>query len=386
MKSLEFGTTPRRGSQPVSRLRRVGLAVALPAMFIGATSQLTASAAAPGAATAPTTTADPSGDAATDSEFTVKSPPRELTTGEVDDDSIYIIEEYKIDGDKIVPNGDTPIPALTQKIWKRFAALFPAAGRPEVDLLVAIDQERSDGTDGALQFSASDDDKRYLALDVTGSADFDELTRTMIHEYSHLLQFRPSALTSGTYGEFCDVYDGGEECPKPGSYLRLWGEAFYPGVTDGDDYPEEESDKDARYSPDKYVTDNYAATNPAEDMAETFAEWMLLDAPTGPSFVNDDPHYKWPVTGDKVIDQKLRFFDQFPELVALRANIRSQLGLAPLEPTPASSSDDAPSSGDNAPSSGDNAPSAAGKAPSAAGKALLRNRPPHRWLPTSPVE
>lgn len=174
--------------------------------------------------------------------------------------------------------------------------------------------------------------------------------------------------------------------PKPGSYLRLWGEAFYPGVTDGDDYPEEESDKDARYSPDKYVTDNYAATNPAEDMAETFAEWMLLDAPTGPSFVNDDPHYKWPVTGDKVIDQKLRFFDQFPELVALRANIRGQLGLAPLEPTPASSSDDAPSSGDNAPSSGDNAPSAAGKAPSAAGKALLRNRPPHRWLPTSPVE
>ncbi|MEZ5383826.1 MAG: hypothetical protein R2754_18760 [Microthrixaceae bacterium] len=86
----------------------------------------------------------------------------------------------------------------------------------------------------------------------------------------------------------------------------------------------------ARYSPDKYVTNNYSATNPAEDMAETFAEWVLLDAPTGPSFVNNDPHYKFPVTGNRVIDQKLRFFDQFPELVALRASIREHLGLAQL--------------------------------------------------------
>ena len=152
----------------------------------------------------------------------------------------------------------------------------------------------------------------------------------MIHEYSHLLQFRPSALTPGTEDEFCDVYDGGEACPKPGSYLRLWSEAFYPEVTDGDDYPEEEADVEDRYSADEHVTDDYAATNLAEDMAETFAEWVLLNAPTGPKFVNEDPHYDAPVTGDRVVDEKLRFFDQFPELVALRTNIRDQLKLDQL--------------------------------------------------------
>ncbi len=227
-------------------------------------------------------------------------------------------------------NGDTPIPAGTQKAWDRFAGLFPAAGRPEIVLFVGIDQDESNGTDGALQVSALDDDKRYLALDVSGAVEFKELTRTMIHEYSHLLQFRPSALTPGTEDEFCDVYDGGEACPKPGSYLRLWSEAFYPEVTDGDDYPEEEADVEDRYSADEHVTDDYAATNPAEDMAETFAEWVLLNAPTGPKFVNEDPHYDAPVTGDRVVDEKLRFFDQFPELVALRTNIRDQLKLDQL--------------------------------------------------------
>ncbi|MEZ5380932.1 MAG: hypothetical protein R2754_03950 [Microthrixaceae bacterium] len=330
-------------------------ALSLAAVFVVAGLGFAPAASAQDSSTteAPSTETVPAG-----AKAAVESPPRELTTGEVDDDSLYIIEEYRIDGDKILPNGDTPIPALTQKVWDRFANLFPAASRPEIDLLVGIGQEGSNGTDGALQTSALDPSKRYMALDVSGAVEFKELTRTMIHEYAHLLQFRPSAVQAGTKGDPCDVYDGGEECPKEGSYLRLWDKAFYPGVTDGEDYPSEEADIVARYSPDKYVTNNYSATNPAEDMAETFAEWVLLDAPTGPSFVNNDPHYKFPVTGNRVIDQKLRFFDQFPELVALRASIREHLGLAALQ-LEAPSDDDAPSSADGAPSSDDDSPAVA---------------------------
>ena len=320
MSNTKAFTGPAGRHRRASWLRRSGVAVSLSALLLGASCGRTVDEAA----TDRTTTTE------TEEAFVATSPPRELTTGEVDDDTIAIVEEYRIDGDQLVPNDDTPIPALTQKAWGRFAALFPAAGRPEIDLLVGIDQDASDGTDGALQNSATDDDKRYLAIDVSGAVEFKELTRTMIHEYAHLLQFRPSALTPGTEDEFCDVYDGGEACPKPGSYLRLWSEAFYPDVTDGDDYPEEQSDIDDRYSATEHVTDDYAAINPAEDMAETFAEWVLLNAPAGPKFVNDDPHYDAPVTGDRVVDQKLRFFDQFPELVDLRANIRGELGLAPL--------------------------------------------------------
>ena len=320
MGTINSQTDPAGHHQRASWLRRTGLAVSLSALLLGASCGRTVDEAA----TDRTTTTE------SEEGFVATSPPRELTTGEVDDDTISIVEEYRIDGDQLVANGDTPIPAGTQKAWDRFAGLFPAAGRPEIVLFVGIDQDESNGTDGALQVSALDDDKRYLALDVSGAVEFKELTRTMIHEYSHLLQFRPSALTPGTEDEFCDVYDGGEACPKPGSYLRLWSEAFYPEVTDGDDYPEEEADVEDRYSADEHVTDDYAATNPAEDMAETFAEWVLLNAPTGPKFVNDDPHYDAPVTGDRVVDEKLRFFDQFPELVALRTNIRDQLKLDQL--------------------------------------------------------
>ena len=320
MGTINSQTDPAGHHQRASWLRRTGLAVSLSALLLGASCGRTVDEAA----TDRTTTTE------SEEGFVATSPPRELTTGEVDDDTISIVEEYRIDGDQLVANGDTPIPAGTQKAWDRFAGLFPAAGRPEIVLFVGIDQDESNGTDGALQVSALDDDKRYLALDVSGAVEFKELTRTMIHEYSHLLQFRPSALTPGTEVEFCDVYDGGEACPKPGSYLRLWSEAFYPEVTDGDDYPEEEADVEDRYSADEHVTDDYAATNPAEDMAETFAEWVLLNAPTGPKFVNEDPHYDAPVTGDRVVDEKLRFFDQFPELVALRTNIRDQLKLDQL--------------------------------------------------------
>ncbi len=313
-------TDPAGHHQRASWLRRTGLAVSLAALLLGASCGTDVD----------TSAGDRSTTTESDEAFVATSPPRELTTGVVDDDTISIVEEYRIDGDQLTANGDTPIPAGTRKAWDRFAELFPSAGRPEVVLFVGIDQDESNGTDGALQVSALDDDQRYLALDVSGAVELKELTRTMIHEYAHLLQFRPSALTPGTEDELCDVYDGGEACPKAGSYLRLWSEAFYPDVTDGDDYPEEEADIEERYSPDEHVTDNYAATNPAEDMAETFAEWVLLNAPTGPEFVNEDPHYDAPITGDSVVDQKLRFFDQFPELLALRTSIRNQLGLDQL--------------------------------------------------------
>ncbi|MEZ5380929.1 MAG: hypothetical protein R2754_03935 [Microthrixaceae bacterium] len=334
-------------SRRVSRIRRLGLVTAAATMVLGV-------GFVPPASAQDSPTVEPT----TGELAALGSPTRELTTGEVEDDTIYVVEEYRIDGDKIAPNGATEIPAQHQKVWNRFAALFPAATRPEIDLFVAIDTTLSPGrADGVLQTSALDPSKRYLALDVSGEVEFKELTRTMTHEFGHLLQFRPSALVPGTMDAPCDVYDGGEACPKAGSYLRLWDQKFYPGVKDND-YPQEPADVAARYTPDKYVTDNYSATNPAEDMAETWAEWLLLDAPTGPSFVNRDPHYKFPVTGNRVVDQKLRFFDQFPELVAMRAHIRSVLGLDQLVlEAPPTSTTNPPSSNDNAPSSKDNAPS-----------------------------
>ena len=61
---------------------------------------------------------------------------------------------------------------------------------------------------------------------------------------------------------------------------------------------------------------DYAATDPSEDIAESFTYFVL-----------------WPRQGGgSVWEQKLDFFYGYPELVELRAGIRTCLGLAERQP------------------------------------------------------
>lgn len=71
-----------------------------------------------------------------------------------------------------------------------------------------------------------------------------------------------------------------------------------------------EDDITARFDENEFVTE-YAATNPGEDLAEVFAEWVYADETSD---------------GDRIVDQKMRFFDQFPELVAVHEHLREVLG------------------------------------------------------------
>lgn len=54
--------------------------------------------------------------------------------------------------------------------------------------------------------------------------------------------------------------------------------------------------------------DDYAATNVVEDIAESFAAWVIEDD----------------VSGDSMVADKLAFFDDYPELVAIRDRIRTE--------------------------------------------------------------
>jgi hypothetical protein len=53
----------------------------------------------------------------------------------------------------------------------------------------------------------------------------------------------------------------------------------------------------------------YAATDPSEDIAESFMYFIFMPKPTG-----EDP-----------IDRKILFFHEFPELVSLRMTILENL-------------------------------------------------------------
>ena len=54
---------------------------------------------------------------------------------------------------------------------------------------------------------------------------------------------------------------------------------------------------------------DYAATNPGEDIAESWTHFVINDKPSG----------------DSIADQKVRFFYDYPELVELRDKIRARL-------------------------------------------------------------
>lgn len=59
---------------------------------------------------------------------------------------------------------------------------------------------------------------------------------------------------------------------------------------------------------DQFVSD-YAATNPGEDIAETYRVFVMEDKPEGNS----------------IRDQKIKFMYEFEELVKIRQNIRQAL-------------------------------------------------------------
>jgi hypothetical protein len=90
--------------------------------------------------------------------------------------------------------------------------------------------------------------------------------------------------------------------------LRAYLARFWP-TAQGGELDESDSAATDRYRTGGFVTE-YAATNPFEDMAEVFAEWVLETAPP---------------TGTAQVDEKLRFFDDYPEVVAIRETVRASL-------------------------------------------------------------
>ncbi|QAV69931.1 hypothetical protein ESZ53_05475 [Salinibacterium sp. UTAS2018] len=105
------------------------------------------------------------------------------------------------------------------------------------------------------------------------------------------------------------MYSEFDGCPFDDSYLFAYYSEFWPDFSLDDLEAETEEDKEERYTPEEFVTD-YAATIPSEDAAEVFAEWVLAD---------ELPN------GDTIVDEKLRFFEDYPELVELRDTIREGL-------------------------------------------------------------
>ncbi len=211
-----------------------------------------------------------------------------------------------------------------QKIWTLFVTLFPAERRALVSQFV-IFTDGADGTHAAVEPDENDLTKWILSVDIADARNENELTETLIHEFGHLLtlnaaQVPPHAAAQQSDKAFrkaqaaCPHYFTGEGCSLPTSYIHTFHARFWRGeiekawrrMTDaGED--EEGLERFYKKYRDQFVSD-YAASDPAEDIAESWTEFVLKPKPLGKT----------------IAQKKISFFYDYPELVELRAYIRAR--------------------------------------------------------------
>lgn len=195
-----------------------------------------------------------------------------------------------------------------------------------VDILPELIEERivnievnTDGVDNILAFVAQKDDtliKWRMVLDLSDAfdeagnyrKDYDE---TIVHEGGHILTLNASQMQNESTG----TYETEEGILSQTSYLNQFYEKFWLNIKDDFDQMVDPNNPDSAYDfydkyTDQFVSD-YAATNPEEDIAESFRVFVFSNKPEG----------------DEIKDQKVKWFYEDETLVQLRKNIREAIGL-----------------------------------------------------------
>ncbi|MCP5026263.1 MAG: hypothetical protein GY929_08265, partial [Actinomycetia bacterium] len=196
-----------------------------------------------------------------------------------------------------------------EAIWQRFIELIPAGQR---SMIVGFEVIAEEGGGGYVYPDDNDPTKWIMGISPGLGADQDFV---LIHEFGHLLTLQAKEVppSSGDGGS-CPTYHTGEGCALSGSTMAEFVSRFWPQAQQDEVFAAQEaSDWDAieafyEQHENDFVTD-YANTNPAEDLAETFTVFVLNDRPTG----------------DTIADQKVQLLWSDPAMVALRDQIRAVL-------------------------------------------------------------
>lgn len=134
----------------------------------------------------------------------------------------------------------------------------------------------------------------YVNRDVLTESE-EEMIFTLLHEFAHILTLNETQVDEHIPQSGCDTHYIEEGCLQSGSYFHNFYTTFWSNGSGG-------------YSPEYFVTE-YASENPGEDIAESFALFVL------------DPRKH----EERVARNKVNFFYQYEELVALRSDIREAL-------------------------------------------------------------
>ena len=215
------------------------------------------------------------------------------------------------------------------EIWNLYTRLIPAEQREVLKGFVIF----TDGSENYLASVNQSDKDPYkwdLNVDIADSTQKTSLTYTLIHEQAHLLTLTKDQVEASirlhhgfdddTYQEevdACPQYFTGEGCSNPDSYINEFFNRFWPDIyAEWQEIDEIENERirenrlESFYDTyeDQFLTD-YAPTNPAEDIAESFTFFVLSPRPEQNSIANE----------------KFSFFYEYPDLVDLRTQILDRI-------------------------------------------------------------
>lgn len=157
------------------------------------------------------------------------------------------------------------------------------------------------------------------AFYVDGAMDVSYVYQTLIHEFAHVLtlsskqvRYFPRVQSEAVlikFEENCTTNLVGEGCLYETAYLDDFIDTYW---TDSEYLEKVRNGEINAYegNEDDFVTD-YAATNPGEDIAESFTYFVL----------------KQKASGDSLADKKINFFYDYTSLVNLRERIRMNISL-----------------------------------------------------------
>lgn len=221
------------------------------------------------------------------------------------DDDFGTVDVYTVLDDGSL---DPAATGLAGEVWDTFTRITTLDFAAEVMTQYRVGDAPGSDT---LAYVYQDDDPSYwvLADNLATSDDPSQLVATLVHEYGHILTLGLDEVDPTVTS--CSTLELDEGCANGDSELQRFQERFWAGY--GDDAPDA-ANVDDTLAYDFYLAheedfvSDYAATNVVEDIAESFMTFVLEDEPTG----------------DSVAAQKLDFFWQLPEYVAIRERIRAE--------------------------------------------------------------
>ncbi|MCY6372244.1 putative zinc-binding metallopeptidase [Clostridium ganghwense] len=210
-------------------------------------------------------------------------------------------------------------------MWERAKQIIPKSYLNRIKRYEVI----TDGPDNILAFVNADENNKIWTLSIDIKDAFDEngkligkaLDETIVHEFGHILTLNHEQVVP-EYDEASPTYVTNEGTTNKDAYLNLFYKKFWNGIHDElkrandekydgnvPEEPETNLDFYEKYK-DQFVSD-YAATNPEEDIAESFRTFVTENKPQGKT----------------IAEKKMLFFYDFPELVKIRKEIRGNLNL-----------------------------------------------------------